>query len=92
MLGRLPFILSISSIIWKDMDTTYFLRLTATLLQKRDYAAAGIFWICALIAVDYRYNTALSIFPLLYLFFHIRFRRLALALQLVISAIVMVAV
>ncbi|AWG36405.1 hypothetical protein [Alcaligenes aquatilis] len=73
------------------MDTTYFLRLTATLLQKRDYAAAGIFWICALIAVRYRYNTALSIFPLLYLFFHIRFRRLAWPL-LVISAIVMVAV
>jgi hypothetical protein len=90
--GLLPFILGISGIIWKDVGTAYFLLLAAALLQKRGYVAAGIFWVCAFIAVGYRYNTALSIFPLLYLFFHIRFRRLAWPLLLVISAIAMVAV
>ncbi len=91
-LGLLPFILGISGIIWKDVGTAYFLLLAAALLLQRGYTIATIFWICAFIAVGYRYNTALSIFPLLYLFFHVRFRRLAWPLLLVVSAIAMVAV
>lgn len=91
-LGLLPFILGISGIIWKDVGTAYFLLLAAAMLLQRGYTSATVFWLSAFIAVGYRYNTALSIFPLLYLFFHIRFRRLNWFCLLITSATSMLAI
>ncbi|WP_454007182.1 hypothetical protein [Alcaligenes sp. Marseille-Q7550] len=91
-LGLLPFILGISGVIWKDVGTAYFLLLSAALLHRRGHAPAATFWLCAFVAVGYRYNTALSIFPLLYLYFHQRFQRMRWPALLVASAVAMAAV